>query len=180
MNKKWPQMEKKVRKVIGSLMLLSRTAGRAEQTKTLTSLHQPSVSLQSGLAARCQSHRTAVVDGVCKTLNSTLKTRVKSDWSVLWCGTMEGRRRSSNNSLWVFGYGSLCWFPGFDFDDSVTGFIQGFSRRFWQGNTTHRGVEGKVSVVYVLSVTYVVVHNTSDEPITNSCNLLKCLIRNVK
>ena len=49
-----------------------------------------------------------------------------------------------SNSLWVFGYGSLCWRPGFEFGDSVIGHIQGFSRKFWQGNTTHRGTPEKV------------------------------------
>ncbi len=52
-----------------------------------------------------------------------------------------------DNSLWVFGYGSLCWMPGFEYGDSVLGHVDGFSRRFWQGNTTHRGTEEKVSCV---------------------------------
>ncbi len=54
-----------------------------------------------------------------------------------------------DNSLWVFGYGSLCWHPGFEYGDSVLGHIEGFSRRFYQGNTTHRGVEGKVITTIV-------------------------------
>ena len=49
---------------------------------------------------------------------------------------------------WVFGYGSLCWLPGFDFDESVAGHVKGFARRFWQGNSTHRGTTGKVSQHY--------------------------------
>ncbi|XP_053923618.1 glutathione-specific gamma-glutamylcyclotransferase 1 [Cuculus canorus] len=41
--------------------------------------------------------------------------------------------------LWIFGYGSLVWRPGFEFTSSKVGFIRGYSRRFWQGDSFHRG-----------------------------------------
>lgn len=48
-------------------------------------------------------------------------------------------------SVWIFGYGSLCWYPGFEYDKCITGYVRGYVRRFWQGNTTHRGTHEKVS-----------------------------------
>lgn len=51
--------------------------------------------------------------------------------------------------LWIFGYGSLCWNPGFEYKKSMTGYVKGFCRRFWQGNTTHRGTEDKVSKIKI-------------------------------
>ena len=51
----------------------------------------------------------------------------------------------SQPHCWVFGYGSLCWFPGFEYNKCITGYIRGYNRRFWQGNTTHRGTKDKVS-----------------------------------
>ncbi|XP_015124491.1 glutathione-specific gamma-glutamylcyclotransferase 1 [Diachasma alloeum] len=52
--------------------------------------------------------------------------------------------------LWVFGYGSLCWNPGFEFKRSMTGHVKGFGRRFWQGNDSHRGTSAKPGRVATL------------------------------
>jgi len=64
----------------------------------------------------------------------------------------ENRPNNNNNNegpsdpaCWVFGYGSLCWHPGFTYTKCITGYIRGYVRRFWQGNVTHRGCEEKVS-----------------------------------
>lgn len=57
----------------------------------------------------------------------------------------EGSSSSNNTTIWVFGYGSLCWYPGFEYQKCVTGYIRGYVRRFWQGNNTHRGTIEKVS-----------------------------------
>jgi len=41
--------------------------------------------------------------------------------------------------LWVFGYGSLIWNPGFDFDQKMLGFIKGYKRTFNLACIDHRG-----------------------------------------
>lgn len=57
-------------------------------------------------------------------------------------------QNNETKALWVFAYGSLCWKPGFEFKKAAVGYVKGFARKFWQGNTTHRGTEDKVSMLY--------------------------------
>ncbi|XP_005099222.1 uncharacterized protein LOC101848590 [Aplysia californica] len=46
-------------------------------------------------------------------------------------------------TIWVFGYGSLLWKPDFQYRSKHIGYIEGYTRRFHQGNETFRGRPGK-------------------------------------
>ncbi|XP_059046886.1 glutathione-specific gamma-glutamylcyclotransferase 1 [Achroia grisella] len=59
-------------------------------------------------------------------------------------------QKVGKDPLWIFGYGSLCWNPGFEYLQAVNGYVDGFSRRFYQGNITHRGSESQPGRVATL------------------------------
>jgi len=41
--------------------------------------------------------------------------------------------------VWVFGYGSLIWRPGFEYDDKQVAVLAGYQRSFSQASHDHRG-----------------------------------------
>jgi glutathione-specific gamma-glutamylcyclotransferase len=46
---------------------------------------------------------------------------------------------SSGSDLWIFGYGSLMWRPGFAFEERVPALLTGYHRAFCITSTHHRG-----------------------------------------
>lgn len=53
-------------------------------------------------------------------------------------------------TLWVFGYGSLLWNPGFDPAESVLAMLPGYHRSFCMRSIHHRGTDENPGLVLAL------------------------------
>ena len=53
-------------------------------------------------------------------------------------------------TVWIFGYGSLIWRPGFAFEERCAAVVSGFERRLDQGSPDHRGTPARLGRVATL------------------------------
>ncbi len=53
-------------------------------------------------------------------------------------------------TMWVFGYGSLLWNPGFEVARSVVAVLPGYARSFCMRSIHHRGTEAEPGLVLAL------------------------------
>lgn len=54
------------------------------------------------------------------------------------------------SALWLFGYGSLIWNPGFTYNESLEATLGDWTLRFWQASMDHRGTPehpGRVATI---------------------------------
>ena len=62
-------------------------------------------------------------------------------------GEPRGERPPKDAPVWVFGYGSLMWRPGFPFADAHDAVLPGYSRSFCIYSFHHRGTRGAPGLV---------------------------------
>ncbi|MFV0332694.1 MAG: gamma-glutamylcyclotransferase [Tropicimonas sp.] len=56
----------------------------------------------------------------------------------------------TDRPLWVFGYGSLIWHPGFPVEEQAVARLTGYHRAFCMSSIHHRGTEAEPGLVLAL------------------------------
>ena len=59
---------------------------------------------------------------------------------------------TENEPLWVFGYGSLMWNPGFAHAERVQARLTGYARTFCMWSIHHRGTQDDPGLVLALLI----------------------------
>ncbi|XP_077987106.1 putative glutathione-specific gamma-glutamylcyclotransferase 2 [Glandiceps talaboti] len=52
--------------------------------------------------------------------------------------------------MWIYGYGSLIWNPGFEYEEKSIGYVKGYARKFCVISTVNRGTPEKPGRVAAL------------------------------
>jgi cation transport protein ChaC len=63
---------------------------------------------------------------------------------------LPSKRQENQMAMWVFGYGSLLWNPGFEVAESVVGTLPDYARSFCMRSIHHRGSVKKPGLVLAL------------------------------
>lgn len=79
--------------------------------------------------------------------------------------------------MWIFGYGSLLWKPGFKYCALKTGVIKNYARRFYQLSPDHRGTKSNPGRVVSLiekpnAICFGVAYNVPEEYVEETVNYL--------